>query len=299
MESSSDLRSIRNTLIIYVVIFVLKLAVYFVSGVIALLAEALHTLADILIAIFLLVALVYSRRRADQLHMFGYGRAQNVAALVAATIFISFTSLELYRESLPRLFEHHETNYQNLGLVVGVLVFSMLIAAIPLVQLLRQKTRGAAAKAQFMELINDQMGLLAALLGTLGVAAGWYLADPLAALAVATIIAINAVGLFRENLSLLIGRAPSPTYVQEVERIALSVPGVRSVHKVRAEVIGPDAIHTMLHIRVAPETTAVEANRIAEAVEAHLYNGVNPEFCVVHVDPDLPPPPAETPQQGP
>jgi divalent metal cation (Fe/Co/Zn/Cd) transporter len=56
--------------------------------------------------------------------MFGHGRAQNVAALVVATLFISFTSL-----------------------------------------LYTQKQRGAAAKAQFMESINDELGLIAALIG--------------------------------------------------------------------------------------------------------------------------------------
>ena len=35
--------------------------------------------------------------------MFGYGRAQNVAALVAAPLFISFTSLEPYKEAIPQL----------------------------------------------------------------------------------------------------------------------------------------------------------------------------------------------------
>ena len=38
---------------------------------------------------FLLVAAVYSRRQADAVHMFGYGRAQNIAALVAATLQVS------------------------------------------------------------------------------------------------------------------------------------------------------------------------------------------------------------------
>lgn len=104
--------------------------------------------------------------------MFGYGRAQNVAALVAATIFISFTSFELYREAIPRLFEPQEASYQNLSLAVGVLIISMFIAAIPLINLFKQKKRGAAAKAQLTELFNDELGLIAALLGTLFIVQG-------------------------------------------------------------------------------------------------------------------------------
>jgi len=286
MQESKDLSGLRLTLILYVVIFVLKLVAYLSTGVIALLAEALHTLSDIFVAGFLLVALLYSRRKADTTHMFGYGRAQNVGALVAATLFISFTSFELYSEAIPRLFESEHATYQNLPLAVGVLVVSMVIAAAPLVTLLRQKQRGAAAKAQMMELINDELGLLAALLGTLSITWGFSLGDPLAAIVVATIIAVNAVGLFRENLSMLLGRSPGAGYIAEVKQIALGVPGVLEVHNVQAEYIGPERVHVILHIRVDPQMPVIEANRIAELVEKRVYRTeTNPDFCTVHVDP--------------
>jgi divalent metal cation (Fe/Co/Zn/Cd) transporter len=68
----------------------------------ALLAEALYTLSDTFIPSFLLVALIYSRKGPDEAHMFGHGRTQNVAALVAATLFISFSSYKLYEEAIPR-----------------------------------------------------------------------------------------------------------------------------------------------------------------------------------------------------
>jgi Mg/Co/Ni transporter MgtE len=59
-----------------------------------------------------------------------------------------------------------EIGYQSLSLVLTVLIFSMMIAAAPPVMLFRQKRRGAAAKAQLVELLNDELGLLAALIGT-------------------------------------------------------------------------------------------------------------------------------------
>ncbi len=124
----SDVHALKIAVGIYVLIFLMKLAVYFMTGVMAIFAEALHTLSDIFVSSFLLVAVIWSRREADKVHMFGYGRAQNVAALVAATLFISFTSFELYRESVPGLFKPEETGYQNLPLAIGVIVISMLIA---------------------------------------------------------------------------------------------------------------------------------------------------------------------------
>lgn len=207
-SGESDIGALKLAVGLYVIVFAMKLAVYFMTGVMALFAEALHTLSDIFISGFLLVATLWSRKKADEVHMFGYGRAQNVAALVAATLFISFTSLKLYEEAIPRLFASDEASYQNLDLALGVIIVSMFIAAIPLIRLFTQKKKGAAAKAQFMELINDELGLIAALIGTFFIIGGTYIADPIASLVVATIIAYNAIGLFRENLSFLLGRSP-------------------------------------------------------------------------------------------
>lgn len=283
-QHESEVRALKLVLGSYIVIFFMKLAVYLASGVLALLAEALHTMSDIFVSSFLLVATIWSRKEADEVHMFGYGRAQNVAALVAATLFISFTSYTLYEEAIPRLLKPEAGNYQNLSLALAVLVVSMFIAAIPLINMFRQKKRGAAAKAQLMELFNDEIGLLAALVGTLFIMQGQYIADPIASIIVATIIAINAAGLFRENLSFLLGRSPGPELLKMVESKARSVEGVLGVHDLRAEYIGPDTVHVGMHIEVKRGMPIEEADRIAEEVRKQVHQSISGQYCVIHVD---------------
>ncbi len=283
-QASQELRALKLSIGVYIFVLALKLAVYLVTGVMALLAEALHTLSDIFVSSFLLLAAMWSRKEADEVHMFGYGRAQNVAALVAATLFISFTSFKLYEEAIPRLFQFEDATYQNLPLAVGVIVVSMLIAAAPLVKLLRQKERGAAAKAQLLELVNDELGLVAALVGTLFLVWGKPIADPIASIVVATIIAINAIGLFRENLCLLIGRSPGPAYLGKVERLARAVPGVLDVHDLRAEYVGPDLVHADIHIGVQQGMPIEEANRVSEQVIHQVHQEMPAGYCTVHVD---------------
>jgi cation diffusion facilitator family transporter len=285
VHGMQEVRALKLAVGAYAVVFALKLTVYFLTGVMALLAEALHTLSDIFISFFLLAAAIWSRKEADEAHMFGHGRAQNVAGLVAATLFISFTSFKLFEEAIPRLLRPGEVTYQNLWLALGVIVISMVVAAAPLVKLFRQKNRGAAAKAQLMELVNDEWGLLAALVGTFFILRGQPMADPIAAMAVATIIAVKAVGLFRENLSFLLGRSPGPEILAEVERLARSVPGVLGVHELRAEYIGPDTIHAGMHILVRRGTLVEEADRIAREVRRRVHQGVKGGYCIIHVDP--------------
>ncbi|MGD2164220.1 MAG: cation diffusion facilitator family transporter [Anaerolineae bacterium] len=288
MTESDDIRGLQLSLGMYALVLAMKLVVYWMTGVTALFAEALHTLSDIFISGFLLLAAIWSRKEADELHMFGYGRAQNVAAVVAATLFISFTSFELYREAIPRLFRPEDVTYKNLPAALGVIVVSMLIAAVPLFRSLRRKERGAAARAHLTELINDELGLLAALIGTLFVVWGKPLADPLAAIAVATIIAYNAIGLFRENSSVLLGRSPGPQFLSKVERLASSVPGVVGVHDLRAEFIGPERVHAGMHVEVERGLPIEEADRIAEEVRGRVHQDMRQGYCFVHVDPAEP-----------
>lgn len=279
-----ELRAAKLALVIYSVIFAAKLVTYLMTGVMAMMAEALHTLTDLFIYGFLLIAMIWSRKAADEKHMFGYGRTQNIAALVAATLFISFTSFELYREAIPRLFQPGAATYQNMGLALGVIIAAMLLVAAPLIGLFRQKTRGAAAKAQLTEMINDELGLLAALIGILFIVWGYPIADPIASIVVATIIAWNAIQLFRENASLLLGRAPGPDFQARVEREARAVPGVLGVHDYRAEYVGPDTVHAGIHIEVARGLPIEEADRIAEEVKRRIHQGTDTGYCVIHVD---------------
>jgi len=285
MSKESDLRSLKIVLAVYLVVFLMKLGVYFVTGVYALFAEALHTLSDIFITGFLIIALIWSRKAADADHMYGHGRAQNAAALVAATLFISFTSFKLYEEAIPRIYTHHEAVYANLELAMGVLGLSMVIAAAPLVLMfMRKKTHGAAAKAQLMELVNDELGLLAAMVGTFFIMEGEYIADPIAAIVVATIIAVNAANLFRENFSLLMGGHPGKDYLQDIEHLALSVEGVISIHELRVEYLGPDSVHVDLHIVVKRGIPVEEADEISEKVCLLVEKFTESHYCVVHLD---------------
>lgn len=290
--SSSDLRGLKLSVVTYLLVFALKLFAYAVTGVMALLAEGLHTLSDIFVSGFLLIAALWSRKKADDVHMFGYGRSQYVGALVAATLFISFTAFELYREAISHLLAHEAPHRpEHLEVAVGAVAVSMLLGVWPLVVIVRSRSKGAAARAQLLELVNDQLGLVAALAGTVLLASGYALADPIAAMVVATIISINGVGLFRENLSYLLGRSPGPEFLARVEVAVKGVPGVEGFHRLRAQQVGPDSVQVDLHIEVRPGTVIEEANVIAHQVEEALARlSTGPTYASVHVDPVIPRP---------
>ncbi len=284
-SKSTGTRAMWVALAGYAVLFAGKLTAYFITHLGVMFAEAMHSMADMLIATFLLVAAYLSARPADEEYRFGYGRAQNIAALVAATIFISFTSFETLRESVPKLFHPAHDSASGFGLAIGVILASTVISSLPIITILRQKERGAAVKAQLIEGVNDEIALVAALIGIALVSKGFGLADPIASIIVALIIAFNAVILWRENATLLMGASPDRAFYDKVSEIVFSVPGAIRTHDVIAEQVG-EQIHLGLHVEVKRGITIEQADDIADAVHDKLCDAFDDIYVVVHPDPE-------------
>nr|MDO8081343.1 cation diffusion facilitator family transporter [Candidatus Freyarchaeota archaeon] len=284
-EQATETRGIKIALVGYLALVVVQLVTYFFTNITVMLAQALEMLSDVLISAFLLLSIFWSRKPADEFHMFGHGRAQNVAALVSATILISFMSIETFREAIPKFFEAEGSSSQSINLAMIVILVGMLVVAVPTIDILKAKTRGASLKAQFVSLLKDEFSYVVTLVAVFLVSEGYPLADPLASTIVASIIAISGVYLFKDNFHYLVGRAPSKQFMEKVKLTAKSVRGVLGVHDLRAEYVGPDIIHTGFHIEVAKGTPIEEADRIAEEVNEKVSRETGCQHCVIHVDP--------------
>lgn len=186
MAEHTETRGIKIALGSYLALVALQLATYFITGILVFFAQALEMISDVLISTFLLLSASWSRRPADEFHMFGHGRAQNVAALVSATILVSFMSIETLREAVPKLFQSPDVNgFSDVNLALAVLVVGMLVVAVPLIDILRVKSKGASVKAQLIALFKDEFSYVVALIAVLLVARGFYLADAAASIVVA------------------------------------------------------------------------------------------------------------------
>jgi divalent metal cation (Fe/Co/Zn/Cd) transporter len=138
-----------------------------------------------------------------------------------------------------------------------------------------------------MELINDELGILSALIGTIFIAPGFPLADPIATIIVATIIAINAIGVFRDNLWLVLGKSPGQEYIEKIRSIILSTRGVNGVVGPWEEYIGPDEIHVDLQIKVSTGISIEAANEIARNVRQQVQAQTNCLYCSVLPEPSV------------
>ena len=102
-------------------------------------------------------------------------------------------------------------------------------------------------------------------------------------LLVAGVIGWAAWDLAREATRPLLGEAPTPDEIAEIERQALSVPGVRGVHDIVVHKYGHLRV-VSLHVETAGDLGAIALHDLAERVEEKVARGHHGEV-VVHVDP--------------
>jgi len=119
--------------------------------------------------------------------------------------------------------------------------------------------------------------------GLIAVRLGYPLADPILALGIALLIAKIGIDIIRESSPTLMDRVVMPA--DEVEQIALSVPGVLSCHRVRSR--GHEqAVYADLHIQVDPNMSTEQAHAVAHEVQHQLHKQ-RPDVhdVTIHVEP--------------
>ena len=287
IERITNVRGIKLALVGYLVLLALQLVVYFVNGILILLAIAFETLASALIAAFLLLATHYSKKPADDVHMLGYERAQNVAAVIVAVIFITFMSVETFRRAIPKFFEpHNVSQFPNLSIALVVSAVSILVVLIPFMDILRTKRKGAALRTQLVNSLEDIVAYLAGFLGLIMLGKGNYLAEPIASTLVGMLIALSGVYLIKENVRYLMGKGPGREYIQGVESTIRLVKGVREIHGLKAEYVGPDNLFIGFHIKVAKGTPIEEAEHIVKEIKNRLGGDMGCQHCVIELEAD-------------
>jgi len=285
-KQTNENRSMIIVLVGSAVLLILQLTVYFSSNILILLAGAFDSFSDILISAFLLVSIYWSRKPADEIHMFGHGRIQNVASLVTATIFILFLPIETFQVAIPKLFQPAGGDLHNINLALIVTGLAVVIYAIPLWDILRTKVRDSALKAQLYAIIEMEIAFSVSFISIILVEKGFTIADPITSIFIGIIIVFTGIKLFVENAQSLIGKAPPQGFLDRITVVAMSVKGVLRVHDLKADYVGPNMVYAGFHINIANGTPIEAADRIAEEVQARVRKDPGCQFCIIHVDPE-------------
>ena len=214
-----------------------KLLVGFLTGSLGILAEAVHSGVDAAAALLTLYAVGVAERPADHEHPYGHGKAQNLAALGEAAILV-IAAAWIALAAILRLQGgggEVDPTWYAAAMLAGVLCVDAARATTS--ARVARSEGNAALGANAVHFAADFVGTLAVMAGLALTALGYPDADAIAALFVAGLVVLGAIGLARSNVNALMDSAPAgaETHLREV---VASLPGVTEVRAVRVRSSG-------------------------------------------------------------
>ncbi len=275
-------RAVAAAIVGNTIITLAKLGGFLVSGSAAMLSETLHSVADTLNQVLLMVGIVKGSREADPDFPFGYGAERHVWALLSAVgIFFLGCGVTVYHGIHAYLAPHP---IEEIGLAVGILVVSFLLEGTVLVIAWRGLRKEAAGRP-FMDflrhradpsavavLLEDSAACLGIILALGGLLLSRTTGDPrwdaAASIAIGILLGLIALWLIHRNRHLLVGPAIPPEARERIRATLAAHPTVERVALLRTRVLDTETWGVTAEVDFAGEALAERLEgRLREAWE--------------------------------
>jgi cation diffusion facilitator family transporter len=281
-------------------IAIMKFIGFAFTGSGAMLAEAVHSVADTGNEGLLLLGGHKSKRMADVEHPFGYGRERYFWAFVVSVLLFSVGGLFSIFDGVEKLLNPHEL--ESIGWAIGILLGAMVLELFSFRTAIRstRRVKGNVGWWRFIrtaktpELPVVLLEDLAALIGlTIALAAviasgvsGDTAYDAIGSLAIGALLVVIAAILAVEMRSLLLGESASPDVERRIIEAMEGGNNVCRVIHIRTEHLGPEELLVAAKVELDGGLSTRALADVINEVEAAVREDV-PEARVIYLEPDV------------
>ena len=245
-------------------------------------ADGFHSFSDGSSNIIGLIGIWIASRPIDETHPYGHKKYETLTS-IGISILLFLVCFNVVREGVLR-FLHPIVPQVNVNsfLVMGItLVINIAV-------MIYENRMGIVLKSDI--LISDALHTRSDILTSssvivtlIGIKLGYPILDPIVSMVIAGFIGYAAVEILKESSRVLSDGVAIP--IQEIERVVLSIRGIRECHQIRSRGRGDD-IHIDLHVLVDPGMDVHRAHHLSYAIENKIkrdFRGVTD--VVVHMEP--------------
>lgn len=249
-------------------IFLVKAVSAYITGSAALFSETLHSLADSMNSVFLILGIFLASRPADRTHPFGYGKEVYFWSFVAAVFMLGVVSFSSIYRGYDQII--HEQTVENINVALAALAISIALEAVAVSFAVRGLTRcanqfgGVCTKNPFkaFRAVNDpslklifvedtvaMFGVSIALVFLFIVGqTDLHVLDGYASIIIGIVLGVLAVFLAMENRQKLIGAAADEVTEKRIADLARIEPGIKDVLSVKTMFMGSNRM--IVHLLV-------------------------------------------------
>lgn len=252
----------------------------------ALIADAVHSISDLITDAVVLLGLRVGRKAPDEQHPFGHARIETLASAIVGLVLIA-TALYLGIKAAWNIYRHTEYHPTSLALVGAGVSIALKEALYHYTVRTGRRIKSQLVVANAWHHRSDALSSVAVFLGVAGtlINSSWHILDSFAALLVSFFIVKLGLEVLGNSLREFTDTAPEPEILDKISHCTLTVEGVLDMHDLRVRTSG--GLYQMeTHIVVDGQLTVAEGHRIAKAVERCLAEELEDlDRIIVHVDP--------------
>lgn len=249
----------------------------------SLMADGLHSLADLLSDVLVLFANRHGNKHADANHPYGHARIETAASLILgaslAALGVGLLIAAGMRLQHPELVQavHPATLWVAIvALAAKEGMFRYMLAV-------AQRVRSQMLVANAWHARSDAASSLVVIIGIVGNLLGYTFLDLVAAAVVGVMIAYMGIQFARDALLELVDTGLDEKEVRAIRNTLKAVPGVMGLHELRTRKMADNAL-VDAHIIVEPRISVSEGHYIAEAARTAVLKGHHVMDVMVHID---------------
>ncbi len=272
------------SVVVNLFLFAIKLWAGIVSGSVAIIADAWHTLSDSLSSLVVIFGAHVSAKPPDDEHPFGHGRAELIASVLIAA-FLGFVAYEFINESIRNLSERVSANFGTIAIVVTIISIVVKESLAQYAFRAGRKTNYSSLRADGWHHRTDAISSAIILVGILVGRYLWWI-DGVLGILVAIMIFWAGYEILKQAMSRLLGEAPQPDLVHHLTTSAEKITSLDlRIHHIHLHEYG-DHKELTFHVKLPPEMSVLEAHDLTEKVEKQIWEDLE-MVATVHMEPRL------------
>lgn len=200
-----------------IILFGLKYWAGIVSGSVALLADAWHTLTDSVSSLIVIIGMKLSDKKADKEHPYGHGRWEQVASIFIATL-LAVIAFNFIRESIELFQNKQSANFGTLAVVITIISVITKEGLAQYAFILGKKSGNTTVKADGWHHRSDALSSVLVLAGIFLNKYFWWI-DSVLGFIISLLLLYAVFQILRESVNTMLGKRPSDELIEQIKAL--------------------------------------------------------------------------------
>ena len=266
-----------------ILLFLVKMLAGFLSGSIAITADAVNNLSDAGSSLVTLLGFKIAAQKPDRDHPFGHGRMEYISGLVVSMV-ILLMGFELIKTSVGKIITPEAVVFHPAVLLILGTSIAVKLYMAAYNRVVGKKIGSAAMIAASTDSLSDCLATAAALLSTL---VGHFFSvsiDGWCGAVVACFILFAGISAVKGTIDPLLGQPPTKEFVDEVETLVLAYSEITGIHDLIVHDYGPGRRFISLHAEVSADGDLLALHDVIDTAEREVSEKMGC-FTTIHMDP--------------